>query len=103
MPTKSAKNLNIKTLQDPIIAAEYLSSVYEGCACDGNYEAFLVAIRDLIQANSSMSKVAETAGVGRQALYHMLSQDGNPQLSNIASVLKAIGLKLKFEPESEAA
>ena len=103
MPLKSAADLNAMTFTDPKIAAEYLSAVYEECATDGQFDAFLIAVRDLIQANSSMSKVAETAGVGRQALYQMLSEEGNPRLHNFAAVLKAIGLRLKFEPERKAA
>ena len=102
MPLKSAKNLNTETLNDAKNAADYLSSVYEECSSDGQFDAFLIAIRDLIQTNSSMSEVAETAQVGRQALYNMLSENGNPQLHNFASILSAIGLKLKFEPEKEA-
>ena len=103
MPLKSAKNLNTKTLQDSKNAASYLSAVYEECVIDGQFDAFLIAIRDLIQASSSMSEVAETAQVGRQALYNMLSENGNPQLHNFASILNAVGLKLRFEPEEEAA
>lgn len=99
MPTKSSADLNAVTLNNPKAAAEYLSAVYEECMTDGQFDAFLIAVRDLIQAQSSMGRVARAAGVGRQALYHMLSERGNPQLGSLASVLKAIGLKVKFEPE----
>ena len=99
MPLKSTENLNKLTLTDSKVAAEYLSAVYEECAMDSNFDAFLIAIRNIIQANASMAEVAESAGVGRQALYHMLSENGNPQLYNISSVLKTMGLKIKFEAE----
>lgn len=103
MPIKSAADLNARTLIDPKIAAEYLSAVYDECAADGEFDAFLIAVRDLIQTHGNMTQVAKRAGVGRQTLYQMLSRKGNPKLDNFASILKAIGLKLRFEPESEAA
>lgn len=98
MPIKSAEELNKLTFTDPKIAAEYLSAVYGECVFDGEFDAFLVAIRDLIQANSSMSKVANSAGIARQSLYQMLSEEGNPRLDNFASLIKAMGLQLRFEP-----
>ncbi len=103
MPIKSAADLNARTLVDPKIAANYLSAVYEECAQDGEFDALLIAIRDLIQTHGNMTKVAKRAGVGRQALYQMLSEKGNPKLDNFASILKAVGLRLKFEPDKKAA
>lgn len=97
MPLKSFDDLDSKTLSKPKLAAGYLSAVYEECVQDGNFEAFLLALRRLIQTRNSMSEVAEKAGIGRQALYNMLSENGNPQLNKFASVLNAVGLKIKFE------
>ena len=103
MPTKSFAELDALTLTNPKSAAAYLSAVYELCAADGKFDALLLAIRELIQAHHKMGKIAKSAGVGRQALYHMLSGDGNPQLDNFAAILKAVGLKMKFEPVRKAA
>ncbi|MBV9910637.1 MAG: putative addiction module antidote protein, partial [Hyphomicrobiales bacterium] len=44
-----------------------------------------------------MSKVAREAGVTRPALYKALSEDGDPRLSTVLGVVKALGLKLTFE------
>ena len=103
MPIKRAADLNAWTLTDPQIAADYLSAVYDECSADGKFDTFLLAIRDLIQTHGNMTQEAKRAGVGRQTLDQMLSERGNPKLDNFASILKAIGLKLKFEPEREAA
>jgi probable addiction module antidote protein len=102
MPIKSAADLNARTFLDAKLAAEYLSAVYEECAGDGEFDAFLIALRDLIRAHSNIAKVAKRAGVSRQALYQMLSEHGNPRLESFASILKAVGLKLKFAPETGA-
>ena len=103
MPVKSSADLNAQTFIDPNIAANYLSAVYEECLTDGEFSAFLIAIRDLIKTHGSMTRIAQKAGISRQALYQMLSEKGNPNLDNLASIMHAIGLKLKFEPEGKAA
>jgi len=43
-----------------------------------------------------MSKVAKDAGVTREALYRAVSEDGDPRLSTLLGVAKALGLKLAF-------
>ena len=44
-----------------------------------------------------MSEVAREAGVTGEALYRALSEDGDPRLSTLLEVVKALGLKLAFE------
>jgi probable addiction module antidote protein len=41
-----------------------------------------------------MTGIAKKAGVGRQALYNALSENGNPTLETLTSVLTALGLEL---------
>ena len=41
-----------------------------------------------------MTAVAKEAGVTREALYKALSADGDPRLSTLFGVLRALGLKL---------
>jgi probable addiction module antidote protein len=43
-----------------------------------------------------MTKIAKDAGVTREALYRALSQDGDPRLSTLLGVAKALGLKISF-------
>ena len=43
-----------------------------------------------------MTKIANDAGVTREALYRALSQDGDPRLSTLLGVAKALGLKISF-------
>jgi probable addiction module antidote protein len=44
-----------------------------------------------------MSKVSQDAGVTREALYRALSEEGDPRLSTLLGVIKALGLKLSFQ------
>ena len=45
-----------------------------------------------------MSKVAQSAGIEREALYKALRADAMPRFSTIQQVARAMGLRLKVEP-----
>jgi probable addiction module antidote protein len=42
-----------------------------------------------------MSKIAQSAGLGRESLYKALSPDGNPEFATVLKVMRAIRLKLR--------
>ena len=44
-----------------------------------------------------MTKVSQDSGVTREALYRALSTEGDPRLSTVVGVPKALGLKLSFQ------
>jgi acetamidase/formamidase len=44
-----------------------------------------------------IAKVAKAAGIERESLYRALSVHGNPRLSTLVAVTKAIGLRLTIE------
>lgn len=51
-----------------------------------------------------MTQIAKDAGVTREALYKSLSVDGDPRLSTLLGVMKALNLKLNVsQVESQAA
>jgi probable addiction module antidote protein len=56
----------------------------------------LLALRYLAQAQG-IAKVAKAAGIERESLYRALSIHGNPRLSTLIAVTKAIGLRLTVE------
>ncbi|MFY9691965.1 MAG: addiction module antidote protein [Candidatus Acidiferrales bacterium] len=79
--------------KDPEFAAEYLKSALEDT---DDPRVLLVALRHLAQAQG-IAKVAKAAGIERESLYRALSAHGNPRLSTLVAVTKAIGLKLTVE------
>lgn len=79
--------------KDADFAAEYLKAALE----DGDEPSvLLIALRHLAQARG-VAKVAKAAGIERESLYRALSQRGNPRLSTLVAVTKAIGLRLTVE------
>ncbi|MGA7472281.1 MAG: addiction module antidote protein, partial [Candidatus Sulfotelmatobacter sp.] len=86
----------VRELRDnPDFAAEYLKAALED-ADEPN--VLLIALRRIAEARGGIAKVAKAAGIERESLYRALSARGNPRLSTLVAVTKAVGLKLTVEP-----
>jgi len=79
--------------KDPKFAVEYLKAALED---EKEPRVLLRALRHLAQAQG-IAKVAKAAGIERESLYRALSVRGNPRLSTLVAVTRAIGLKLTVE------
>ena len=75
-------------------AAKYLSA-----AIADSKEAFLLALRDVAEAQKGIGQIATEAKVNRENLYRMLSEGGNPRLTTLLPVLGVLGLKITLELE----
>ena len=78
--------------KDPDFAVEYLKAALD----EDEPRVLLIALRHLAQAQG-IAKVAKAAGIERESLYRALSVHGNPRLSTLVAVTKAIGLRLTVE------
>ncbi len=85
----------IKELRDPREAAEYLNAALE----DGDPEAFLLAVRNVAEAQGGVAQLAEAAKLNRESLYRMLSERGNPELRSLDALLHALGFRLAIAVE----
>lgn len=88
--TKSYKEHLLKELQDPREAAAYL----DACLIDENPSVFLLALKDVVEAQGGMTQLSRKSALNRQSLYRSLSRQGNPKLINICSILSSLGLEL---------
>ena len=79
--------------REPEFAAEYLKAALKE---EDEPQVLLIALRHLAQAQG-IAKVAKAAGIERESLYRALSARGNPRLSTLVAVTKAIGLRLTVE------
>jgi probable addiction module antidote protein len=79
--------------KDPDFAAEYLKAALEDWE---EPRVLLIALRHLA-VTRGIAKVARAAGIERESLYRALSIRGNPRLSTLVAVTKAIGLRLTVE------
>ncbi len=97
MKTKAFEETLLRELQDPEFAEAYLQD-----AMQDSLEEFLVALRKYVQANGGMSHSAEEANLAREAMYRMLSENGNPELRTIDAILKAHGLCFGIQRKSRS-
>jgi probable addiction module antidote protein len=84
--------------KSPRFAAEYLRAAIEDT---DEPKALLIALRHLAQAHG-VAKVARAAKIERESLYRALSPRGNPRLSTLIAVVRALGLTLTVEPGRKA-
>ena len=87
----------VEALRDPKEAAAYLDAALEA----GDRGAFLLAIRNVIDALGGMTKMARHTGLNRENLYRVLSEQGNPELNSLEKLLKGMGLRLSVEVDRE--
>ena len=80
---------------NPAFAVEYVQAALEDA---DEPEVLLMALRRIAEARGGVAKVAKAAGIERESLYRALSAHGNPRLSTLVAVTKAVGLKLTVEP-----
>lgn len=82
--------------ENPNFAVEYLKAALEESE---EPRVLLVALRRIAEARGGVAKVAKAAGIERESLYRALSPRGNPRLSTLVAVTKAVGLKLTVEAD----
>jgi probable addiction module antidote protein len=88
----------MENLKDRDQAIAYLNAALEE-SLKGDEESqhlFLIAFRNVVEAQGGMSKLAKKAHVGRESLYKTLSEKGNPKWHTFVSLIISLGLNLKL-------
>jgi probable addiction module antidote protein len=80
--------------EDPAYAVQLLNSILE----DGDQSELLIALRQMTKAFGGVQAVADTAHLNSTQLYRTLSPEGNPALSSLSAILRAMGLRLAVQP-----
>ena len=68
----------------------------------GDDPAFIVYALGIVARARNMSQLAKDAGLTQEGLLKALSPEENPSFSTVTKVAKALGFKLKFEPNGHA-
>jgi len=95
---KVARKLGIRRFE----AAEYLrdeadiAAYLEAVLREDDSRLLAAALGDVARARG-MTQLARDTGISREALYRALSADGNPGLTTLTKVLRALGLRLAIQ------
>ncbi|NOT21161.1 MAG: putative addiction module antidote protein [Nitrospiraceae bacterium] len=80
----------IESLRDVGEAEEYLNAALE----EDDPDLFLLALRNVAEAQGGVAQLAERAKLNRESLYKMLSERGNPEFKSLDALLHALGFRL---------
>ncbi|MGO8701240.1 MAG: addiction module antidote protein [Limisphaerales bacterium] len=94
MKPKSYEDDLFEELKDPGFASEYLALAL----ATEDQATFLTALRDVVDVGGGIGTVAKQVRIQRQSLYRSLSNQGNPRLTTLLEILKAVGLRLAVTP-----
>jgi probable addiction module antidote protein len=96
MTTKTIPFDAAEYLDDPQSQAELLADAFE--SGDATYITHALGV---VARARGMTSIAKEAGVTREALYRSLSESGDPRLSTLIGVMKALGMQLSAKvPEA---
>jgi probable addiction module antidote protein len=84
-------------LKDPEEASAYLNAALEA----GDKKAFLLALRNILEARGGMTQISRQSKINRVSLYKMLSSNGNPAFDNILRLLRTTGIRLHVVPKTK--
>lgn len=84
---------------DPAIHLETEEDIlyYLEAAMEGNDPKHIARALGDVARSKGMTEIARETGLGRQALYASLSENGNPTLETLMSVLSVLGLELSVQ------
>ncbi len=87
----------MKRLQNPKRAQAYLNAAFE----DEEKHVFLLALRDVAEAQGGLGKIARLTNISREHIYRMLSEKGNPELETLRKLLSALDFKLLISSKDQ--
>ena len=79
----------IESLRNPREAEDYLN-----VALEEDPALFLLALRNVTEAQGSVAWLAEKTKLNHESLYKMLSELGNPEFKSLELLLHALGFRL---------
>lgn len=88
----------LEKLKDHDEAVSYLNAALEESlkGDEESLQVFLIALRNVAEAQGGIGALAKKAHVGRESLYKTLSGSGNPKWHTLVSLCVAMGLNLRL-------
>lgn len=84
------------TIQDELRNPEFAIAYLNDALASQDKKAFLIALKDVIEARGDITGFAKAAHTPRQNIYRMLSEEGNPTFDNLTSIFSAMGVQMQL-------
>ena len=91
--SKTVKYNTSDYLNSPEEVAAYIEAVLE----EDDPALLLMALRNVAESQGGVAMMAKQSGLSRESLYRTLSKNGNPKISTLMSIMKALGLHLSVK------
>lgn len=91
--SKTVKYNTSDYLNSPEEVALYIEAVLE----EDDPALLLMALRNVAESQGGVAMMAKQSGLSRESLYRTLSKNGNPKISTLMSIMKALGLHLSVK------
>lgn len=75
---------------------EYISELLNQYLNDNNADAFLSALKPLIQLHGSISDFAKKSGINRTYFYKLFKKEVTPEFPTIVLIIKNLGFNVNF-------
>lgn len=86
----------IRTLRKPEESVAYLNAAIQ----DGDLDVFLLALRNVIEAQGSITEIAQRSRLHRVSLHKMFAPKGNPTAKSLLSLFRVLGLRIELIPSA---
>ena len=87
----------LKDLTDTEFALYYLEAALADYKKDGNTEALWMALRDVVEAQGGIGKLAQRAEANPQHLNDIFAAKQKPHLDNLQSILSGLGFQIRLD------
>lgn len=98
MPVKDYQADLLIRLANPDCAALYLKASLGETLKDGDWEAFLLALANVVEARQTTTAGVINGGVANQPLKRPLGNGETPTLESFVAVLNSVGLAIDVKP-----
>lgn len=83
--------------EDQVYAEMYLKTALEDINEPGGLGGFLIALRQVIEANGGITEASKKSGLARQHIYRALSAKGNPTIATLVQLAAVAGLRFSLQ------
>ena len=97
MPVRDYQAELLGQLADPEYAALYLNASLDETLMDGDWEAFSLALEDVVKARQTTAEGGGDGDVAVQPLQRPLRNGEAPTLESLMAVLSSVGLAIDFK------
>jgi probable addiction module antidote protein len=95
--TTSYHDRLLSDLSDRDEAMAYLRVALEEYESDEDADSFMVALRNVAEAQGGVGALAKKTQLNRPHIYKILSSKGNPRFITLDNILRAMGFRLSIE------